>query len=211
MTLKTRISDLRASIEQKKGRRDGLLKKNKAHKKDKRNLKKSLINHEKALEIIKEVGQKTQETLQYHISDITSLALDAVFDDPYKLVVKFVERRDKIECDLFFERNGHELDPLDSSGGGTVDVGAFSLRIASWSLQNPRSRNVIVLDEPMRFVSKNLQNRASQMIKELSVKLGIQFIIVTHEEALANEADKVFKVKIKDGVSKVTSYEQNRD
>jgi ABC-type lipoprotein export system ATPase subunit len=43
------------------------------------------------------------------------------------------------------------------------------------------------------------------MIKDLSTKLGIQFIIVTHEETLAAYADRVFEVSIKKGISKIKS------
>ena len=168
-------------------------------------LKRNLIRHEKAREIIREVGMQTQQQLQFHISDITSLALEAVFPDPYKLIVEFVQRRNKTECDLYFERDGEKVDPLTASGGGAVDVAAFALRIASWSMQQPRSRNVIILDEPLRFLSTDLQEQASIMIKEISEKLGIQFIIVTHEDTLASYADKVFRVSIKNGKSKVNS------
>lgn len=168
-----------------------------------RRSKRNLIRHEKAREIIREVGMQTQQQLQFHISDITSLALEAVFPDPYKLIVEFVQRRNKTECDLYFERDGEKVDPLTASGGGAVDVAAFALRIASWSMQQPRSRNVIILDEPLRFLSTDLQEQASIMIKEISEKLGIQFIIVTHEDTLASYADKVFRVSIKNGKSKV--------
>jgi chromosome segregation ATPase len=41
------------------------------------------------------------------------------------------------------------------------------------------------------------------MIKEISTKLGIQFIVVTHNETLASAADKVFNVSIKKGISHV--------
>ena len=170
-----------------------------------RRSKRNLIRHEKAREIIREVGMQTQQQLQFHISDITSLALEAVFPDPYKLIVEFVQRRNKTECDLYFERDGEKVDPLTASGGGAVDVAAFALRIASWSMQQPRSRNVIILDEPLRFLSTDLQEQASIMIKEISEKLGIQFIIVTHEDTLASYADKVFRVSIKNGKSKVNS------
>ena len=163
----------------------------------------SLKRHEQAREIIREVGIKTQNQLSFHISDITSLALEAVFNDPYKLVVDFVQRRNKTECDLYFERDGNRVDPLLASGGGTVDVAAFALRIASWSMQRPKSRNVIILDEPLRFLSGGHQEQASQMIKEVSQKLGIQFIIITHEPILAAHADKVFETRIKKGVTEV--------
>jgi DNA repair exonuclease SbcCD ATPase subunit len=129
--------------------------------------------------------------------------MEAVFDNPYELKVDFVQRRNKTECDLLFVRDGQTLDPLSASGGGTVDVAAFALRIASWSMARPRSRNVIILDEPLRFLSADCQERASKMIKEISDKLGIQFLIVTHESILANYADKTFEVSIRKGVSQV--------
>jgi len=169
-----------------------------------KDLRRSLRFHERAREIIREVGLKTQEQLQYHISDITSLALGAVFSDPYKLVVEFVQRRNKTECDLWFERDGERIDPISASGGGAVDVASFALRIAAWSMQRPRSRQVIILDEPMRFLSVDLQERASAMMKEISNKLGLQFIIITHESTLAAEADRVFEVTIKKGVTQIS-------
>lgn len=165
--------------------------------------RRALRRHEQAREIIREVGLKTQEQLQYHIGDITSLALEAVFNDPYSLTVEFVQRRNKTECDLYFVRENEKVDPLSASGGGAVDVASFALRIASWSMTKPRTRSTIILDEPLRFLSADMQEKASQMIKELSEKLGLQFIIVTHEPILANYADRVFEVSIKKGKSKV--------
>jgi DNA repair exonuclease SbcCD ATPase subunit len=169
-------------------------------KKEKRYLK----NVEKAQEIIRQVGLETQKQLQYHIEDVTSLALEGIFNEPYKIVLDFVERRGKTECDILFERNGERIDPMGSSGGGTVDVASFALRIASWSMQLPKKRNVIILDEPLRFLSKDNQERASEMIKQLSEKLKLQFIIVTHEPILTSYADKIFEVSIsKRGISKI--------
>jgi len=168
---------------------------------------KEIRRHEQAREIIREVGLKTQEQLQYHISDITSMALEAVFDDPYELVVEFVQRRNKTECDLLFARDGQRVDPISASGVGAIDVAAFALRIAAWSMQTPRKHNVIILDEPFRYLSVNYQAAASRMLKELSDRLGIQFIIITHEATLAEYADKAFTVKLKKGVSDVTSQE----
>ena len=52
-----------------------------------------LTRHEQALTIIREVGLKTQQQLEVHISDITTLAQEAIFDDPYGVVVEFVQRR----------------------------------------------------------------------------------------------------------------------
>jgi DNA repair exonuclease SbcCD ATPase subunit len=164
---------------------------------------KELRRYEQAREIVREVGLKTQQQLQYHISDITSLALEAVFDNPYELKAEFVQRRNKTECDLYFVRDSMIADPQSASGGGAVDVAAFALRVASWSMQNPRLRNTIILDEPMRFLSDDYQEQASKMLKEISDRMGIQFIIITHEQTLSEYADKTFQVKLRKGISKV--------
>lgn len=199
-----KISELRNKLERKKGEQLQLTGLVNALSLELRTHKKSLRRHEQAREIVREVGLKTQQQLQYHISDIASLALESIFPDAYKLVLDFVEKRNKTECDILFERDGEYLKPMDASGGGAVDVAAFALRIASWSMAHPRTSNVIVLDEPMRFLSAEYQEAASEMIKEISRKLGIQFIIVTHETILATHADKVFKVGIKNGKSKIS-------
>ncbi len=198
------IKSIRNKVEQLKGRKTQLESSITQVKDEIKETRRSLIRHEQAREIVREVGLKTQQTLQIHISDITTLALEAVFDDPYELVVEFLQRRNKTECDLLFKRDGNLMDPLEASGGGAVDVAAFALRIASYTMQSPRSRNTIILDEPMRFLSVDLQERASQMIKELSDKLGIQFVIISHEATIAESADKTFYVEVRKGVSKVT-------
>jgi DNA repair exonuclease SbcCD ATPase subunit len=86
---------------------------------------------------------------------------------------------------------------------GAVDVASFALRIASWSMARPRTDNVIILDEPFRFLSENYQERASNMLREVSQKLGIQLIIVTHETVLTTSADRIFEVSIKKGISQI--------
>ena len=199
----TDIKNLRNKLEQSKGAKAQLetsLTNLQVQLKEKG---RSLRQHEQAKEIIRTVGQKTQEQIQFHIEDIVSMALDAVFDNPYKFAVEFVQRRNKTECDLYFVRDGNKVDPLTASGVGAVDVAAFALRIASWSMQTPHSRNTIILDEPFRFLSKNYQEQASLMLNEISQKLRIQMIIISHEEALTENVDAIFQVSIKKGISDV--------
>jgi len=197
------IKTLRNQIERLKGERSQIQKSITQLTDGVKESNRDLRRHEQAREIIKEVGLKTQQQLSFHISDITSLALEAVFDNPYELVAEFVQRRNKTECDLYFIRDGEKLDPLSASGGGAVDVAAFALRIASWSMQRPKSRNTILLDEPLRFLSVDHQEKASMMIKHLSEKLHIQFIIITHVPMLTSCADKVFETHIKKGVTTI--------
>ena len=197
------LQTIRQRLEQRKGQKIQIEKNITQLKDELTEHKRSLRRHEQAREIIREVALKTMSQISFHISDITSLALEAVFDNPYRLVTDFVQRRNKTECDLYFERDGNRVDPLSASGVGAVDIASFALRIASWSMNRPHSRNVIILDEPFKCLSDNYQEKASQMVKELSEKLNLQFIIISHNQTLANAADRTFEVSIKNGISKV--------
>ena len=201
---KVNLQLLRNKLEQQKGQRFQLEQSLTKLTDELRDNKRSIRKHEQAREIIREVGLKTQQQLQFHISDITSMALEAVFDDPYTLEVEFIQRRNKTECDFYFARDEMRIDPLTASGVGAVDVASFALRIAGWSMMIPRSRNVIFLDEPFKCLSENYQQRASEMLKEISEKLGIQFIIVTHNQTLASYANKTFEISKKNKKSIVT-------
>jgi DNA repair exonuclease SbcCD ATPase subunit len=149
------------------------------------------------------VAQQTQKQLEFHISEIVTLAMSAVFDEPYSFKIDFVQRRNKTEADLWFVRDGEQFRPLDASGGGAVDVAAFALRVAMWSLRRPRSRATLILDEPLKMLSRDLMPKAASMIAEVSRRLGLQIILVSHSEELIEKADKTFRVFIKKGISEI--------
>lgn len=197
------VKELRSYVDEKKGERTAIKRQIKEYREEILNLTRDLRRHQDAFAIVKEVGIKTQQQLQFKISDIASVALEAVFTDPYELQVNFVERRNVSECDIVFVKNENEVDPLSAAGGGVVDIAAFALRIASYTMQTPQSRKVIIMDEPFRFVSIEYQEKASMMLKEISKRLGIQFIIVTHNEILTTFADKIFTVTNRKGISKI--------
>lgn len=195
--MKNEIRKLRIQLERLKGKKEQLEQSLEAAKETLKETKQEIRKHEQAIAVVKEVGLKTQQSLQYHIADTVSMALDSVFDDPYEMMVEFVQRRGKTECDLMFKRGNQIVDPLSASGGGAVDVASFALRVASWSMQQPKTRNVLLLDEPFKNLSEGLLPKASEMLKQVSDKLRLQIIMITHSDALIESADKVFQVQNK--------------
>ena len=156
---------------------------------------------------LQDVAQKTQSKLKLQIEDIVNLALETCFPNEYEFRIDFNVSRGKTEAELIFlsKLTGNKIDPMNASGGGVVDLTSFALRIACYTLQY-NINNVIVLDEPFRFISRDLQDKSGQILKSLSQKLGLQIIMVTHIPELVNVADKIFEVKKIDGISKVKSY-----
>ena len=201
------VDQLRMRLERRKGQREQIERSIEKIELSIDENRKQLRGHEKSKEVIKQVGLKTQQQLSYNISEITSMALDAVFDDPYELELEFVERRNKTECDIYFVRDGIRIDPF-SGGGGAIDIAAFALRVASWSMQTPRSRNVLVLDEPFKHLKGEQANRKMlDMVSELSSRLKIQIIMVSDERvsraATIEATDKLFETSIRKGVTYV--------
>lgn len=162
---------------------------------------------EEAQTFLQKVAQETQEHLKFKIEDIVNLALETCFPNEYTFQLNFNIARGKTEAELVFlsQSTNRPVDPMNASGGGVVDIACFALRIASYVLEQGID-NVIVLDEPMKFVSKDLLESAGQILKTLSNKLNLQIIMVTHENKFIDVADKVFEVK-KDsnGRSKIKS------
>lgn len=198
------IQSMRSLLERRIGERNKLLNLLKKAEEESVRLTKRNRHLEKALEVIQIVAKATQQSLEFHVSNLASLALDAIYDDPYKLNLVFELRRNRSEAVITLEdSNGNVVDPMDSVGGGVVDIAALSLRISLWSLKCPRPRATIIMDEPCRFVSRDLKERAFSMIKEISERMKIQFLIVTHEEEYISKADRVFKVSKRKGKSKV--------
>ena len=197
------LTELKEALQIKKGVRQRI-ESELLSKTDKlKQLQTDLFSYEKARAIMQLVAKETQEQLEYKISELVSLGLSAIFDNPYELVLNYEIKRGKTEADLLFKRGDNVVKPMLASGGGAVDVAAFGLRVAIWSLKSPRTRNTIVLDEPFKFISKNHQVKAGQLLSEISSKLGIQIIMVTHNQEFISAADKVFNVSKVNGISKV--------
>lgn len=191
------------SLERKKGKLEALVSQKEQREGQIEQAVVHLENLQVARSIIQKAAQLTQEKLSSHISDLVSLALRSVFPEPYEFQVVFENRRNTMECDLSFVKDGHEYKPLDSCGYGAADVASFALRVAYWSLGD--TRPLLIWDEPFRQLDKKKQPLAAEMVKRLSKELGLQVIIITHSEELAECADQVFHVSIKNGLSKITS------
>ena len=164
---------------------------------------------EQAQVIIMETAQQTQQQLEFHISNIVSLAQAAVFDDPYTCQIEFVQKRNQTEADISLVRNGAKVeDPLSGAGGGACDVAGFGLRVALWSLKSPKTRPILILDEPFsRLKGRDANMKAIQMVKTVADKLNLQVLMVSDErvslEDIEKGADNIIRVSIKKGVSYV--------
>ena len=154
--------------------------------------KKALEIYEEVQSIIQHVAQEVQENAHSKIAAVVSKCLQAIFDDPYEFKIHFNQKRGKTEACLVFYRDGEEVNPLDASGGGAVDVASFALRVSSIIMSKPKLRRTICFDEPFRFVSEEYWERVREMIETVSEEMGIQIIQITHNNEL--KTGKLFHI-----------------
>jgi len=137
-----------------------------------------------ALALTQHVAQQIQQQAHSRVATVVTRALQSVFGDEYEFKIEFERKRGKTEANLLLVKNDMEVDLLSGCGGGVVDVAALALRCAALILSKPPHRRVLFLDEPMKFVSENYRPAVRAMFEALSDELGVQFIIITHDEAL---------------------------
>lgn len=158
--------------------------------------------YSKARIVFVEVSNQTKESFKEKVESLITMAINSVFERDFAFELKFEEKRNKIECTPIVKENGNEYTPKEDMGGGILDIIGFAFKIVLWALEEPKSRNLLYLDEPMRFLGK-LNIRGAQMIKEISEKLNVQVIMNTHDDAMIEIADSSYSVSHNGVKSKV--------
>ena len=152
---------------------------------------------EQAREVVKRVGAETQHGLTVRLSGLVTECLQSVLGAGYEFEMLIQERGGSSYIDMFIVDGGEPYDPLEAKGGTVVDVITMALRVSCLVL-DAQAGQTLWLDEPFRFVSKNLQPALARMLERLGSSLQVQFMIVTHEPELirgvASSDCKVFRI-----------------
>lgn len=162
----------------------------------------------KARWVITEAQRKTQVRFKETVESLVALAIKSCFRDRnFEFELVFEEKRNQMEVrPVIYEvidgvREPYD-DPEDDVHGGLIDVISIALRIVMWSLETPRSRPIIILDEPGKNMG-SLIPLFGQILQEISHDLKFQLIIITHEDELIDIADRAYLVKRIGNESKV--------
>jgi len=167
-------------------------------------LDENLVAYNEARSILNQLAQTVQAQIGGTIQDRVGSALGIVFGEEYDFGLKYEHKRGKYEAIAEVLRNGEPRDPRRDVGGGIVDIIAFILRLLFRHMDPRRTANVIVLDEPFKFVSKDYLPEVVALLREVVDQLGVQLIMVSHDVGLIEAADVAYNVGLKNGVSVIT-------
>lgn len=151
-------------------------------------------NTKEVREISQRFAEHVQTTCYRQLADLVSRCLSAVFDVPYKLELIPQTKANRMEIEIVLHQGDKTIgDPMNSVGGGVVDVVSMALRIAAMMLSRPQVNHIIIMDEPFRFVSVEYRPKIKSLIEMLASELNVQFVLVTHDEEL--QCGKVIRIE----------------
>ena len=126
--------------------------------------------------VIQQVAKETQDKLRLRFEAIVQACLDAVFPGCYTFKMEFLSRRGQVEVDMWLDHDGTRMDPLDSNGGGVVDVMSIALRLCCLTLST--NEKVLLLDEPFGHLRGEARERLGELLTIISEKLNVQILMV---------------------------------
>ncbi len=188
------LSKLRSKIDELKTERNTLinLAEEKADKIDE--LNNGVEDHTKARELLLNILANIQGDFSKKVEALVTKAIQIVFSDRnFEFKLLFEEKRNNIECRPVIMEDGIEYIPKDDLGGSILDVIGFALRVVLITLERPKKRLFIAMDEPFRWLG-NLRRKAGLMVKEICKGLRLQILFVTHDKDLVEIADKVYHI-----------------
>lgn len=154
-----------------------------------------------AKEIINATGILAQEEVQQVIEQLVTECLQYIFGASFSFKMENRIVRNQPETYLYVLENGNLFSLKEDEAGGVLDIVSLALRIAIWAIQVNKTQAIMIFDEPARFLSKNNLFSFGKMLKEVSSKLKLQMILVSHEEGIINLADSSYRVFRKNEIS----------
>lgn len=187
------LSDLRRKTDQIDGFYQAL-------KKQKKEMDTTIINLKKEIDILTKVSAVFKHLLDVMVkteidkmSALITYGLKTIFDDQditFSPVI--TKKNNKIYIELNTVIDGVEVD-YESFGGSVATIESFLLRILC-IIKNKQAR-LLLLDETFSAVGDLYIPNASRLVSELSKKLGLDVLLVTHQKEFRHGADHVYKVK----------------
>jgi DNA repair exonuclease SbcCD ATPase subunit len=163
------------------------------------------IMNTKALGVIDKAIQVISANGIGKVESIVSDGLKLVFDQDLQLVIERKEGARGDSYRLMVQEGDVIGPPIDTMGGGVVNVISFLLRVIM--IQRFKLNKLIILDEAFNNVSADRLPKVSEMLKSLCDDHDYTILSITQQSLLACAADRVLSVETGPLLRELTSDE----
>jgi len=144
--------------------------------------------------LLTETSKIIQKQFKKKVETLITYMVQAVYNRPYIFELQFDTKRNSVEVTPIIKKGNTRLMPKKDMGGGLLDVISFGFRIILWYMQQPRSRPILFLDEPFKFLGR-FTKEAGQVLQYLTTKFNMQILLTTHDQRLEKHCDKIYIVR----------------
>ena len=189
--LNEKVFDLRADVHTLSGKCDLLNEQIETSEQKIVSLEKDGEVYVKSIELLTVAQVTMREGIRQSFEKIITFALQHILGADYEFYMEF-DRRGNLQTVDFNVKSkdlSEPFDPLDTSGGGVVDIVSLALRVALLELQKPRVEGPLVLDESFKHLSRQNLSRAGEFLSRMSERMNRQIIMVSHKSELVDECN----------------------
>ena len=140
-----------------------------------------------------QVSANYREDICNLFTNLVTEALTSIFEKDIKFEIKLYSYRNEPAIDILVIENELEVDPQKSCGGGVNDIISLVLKIIYIYLKN--SNRILILDESLKFLSRNYLEQASSFIRDISERMNLQIILVSHKPELEVGCDNLITIE----------------
>lgn len=168
-----------------------------------------LMSYEEAEMILEKLSEKQRTEACKKLEELCTFALQYAISPDLEAKIEISRLRGKPAAQLYIlnKKTGLESSPMDSNGGGVVDIVSTALRyIVTEVWSDPAINGPVVLDEAYKHLSKEYTPLIANFLQEISRDFDRQTILCTHNDFISQTADKIVSVNLDDAGRSVISY-----
>ena len=165
--------------------------------------KEDISVHNELREFLSKVSAEYRVGICNIFNNLLTEALTKIFEKNIKFQIQLENYRNQPAINVLITEDGNVLDPQKSCGGGMNDIISLVFKVIFVYLA--KGQQTIVLDESLKFLSKEYLEQASAFLRQMCDKLDMQIILVSHKENLQFSADKVITIDKQRGKSLILS------
>ena len=199
--LKKKYSDLERKYYVLEGKRQGLESIITTNRSEIVQLNDTLADLDKCAEVFKVLIESKKEEVKRKIESLVTKGLQTIFErEDYRFAINMEVKRNVMTATPIvyskFQGEDFGVEPMDGRGGGLCDVISFLLQLIVLLAFSHRFEKILICDETFKHVSRQFLPNVAEFLTYLNDKTGIQMILVTHQNELADVAEKRFDVKL---------------
>lgn len=156
-------------------------------------LKKNIDRDNKASAVLKHLLDIMVKDEMERMAGLITYGLKTVFDDQnLTFLPEITKKNEKINIELKTNDNGVE-GGYRTFGGSVAVIESFLLRILC--LLKKKYAKLLILDETFAAVGVEYISNTGKLVSELSKKIDLDVLLVTHQKEFIHNADHVYKVR----------------